>query len=545
MNFIDFGINVSGTGTEQRAICPRCSHERKKSKDKCLSVNTIEGVWHCFNCNWSGNLKPKDYRPVKYEKSNLPDTVINYFKSRCISADILEQENIGFEKKHGKGWIKFPYFYNGDVVNIKYRSGTKEFRQEKDAKKCFYRHDKAIESEQTTLVITEGEFDTLACLECGYESVSIPDGAPQANSKNLDKKFDFFKDSVKIFNKFSKFIIAGDNDGPGKRLTAELGLRLGVEKCKIVEYPEGCKDCNDILVNLGKAGLKTALIKSKPFPVKGIISPMDTLDDVMIEKEQGVRGGESTGWSELDRYYTVRTGEMTIVTGIPSHGKSSFIDSLCCNLLNSGFKFGMFSPENIPVKRHTISLIQKLTGETLEEMKPETVKWWMENINNKFKFIAPPDEDMDVDNILKYVKILCFQYGIKGLVLDPWNEFDHNFKSLTETQYVSENLSKIRRFARLYNLHIWVIAHPTKQRKIESGENKGNYNPPGLYDISGGANWYNKADNGLTVFRDMQNGNVKICVTKIRFKEIGKIGHVVMNYKEPGIYECVSKTYGI
>jgi twinkle protein len=154
---------------------------------------------------------------------------------------------------------------------VKYRTSQKEFRQEKGGRKCFYRRDKAMVSSKKELVITEGEIDALSCLVAGYEAVSIPDGAPSENSKNFNTKFDFLKGTEKLFSRFDKVIIAGDNDAPGKRAIQELGRRIGVEKCLVVDYPAGCKDCNDVLKQHGKDELKAALDNAKPFPVEVLI----------------------------------------------------------------------------------------------------------------------------------------------------------------------------------------------------------------------------------------------------------------------------------
>jgi twinkle protein len=137
-------------------------------------------------------------------------------------------------------------------------------------------------------------------------------------------------------------------------------------------------------------------------------------------------------------------------------------------------------------------------------------------------------------------KVLILRKGIKGLVIDPWNELDHSRPSnLSETEYISQCLSKIRRFARLHNIHIWLIAHPTKLRK----EDNGNYPVPTPYDISGSAHWRNKADNCISIWRDLNDRDtpVQIHVQKVRFKEIGQVGMVELNYDyKSGRYSDIS-----
>ncbi len=177
MDFQDYGIHIQGSGKEIRVICPQCSPTRKKKTEKCLAVNTIEGVFFCHHCGWSGGLNRKDHKPIPYEKKQaLPENVISYFERRGIPEGILEQERIGFCSEFGKGWIQFPYFQNSICVNVKYRTSTKNFRQKKGGKKVLYRYDKAMQSTQKVLAVTEGEIDALSCLISGKEAVSIPDG---------------------------------------------------------------------------------------------------------------------------------------------------------------------------------------------------------------------------------------------------------------------------------------------------------------------------------------------------------------------------------
>lgn len=542
--FQDFGIIINSSGIEVRTTCPQCSPGRKKQNDKCLAVNTVEQCWFCHHCGWSGSLKEKTYKTFDIPSCNLPEKVVSWFESRGIPAGILEQERIGYDGKA----IKFPYFYNSVCVNIKSRTGDKRFWQEKDGLKCLYRLDKIRTSEKKVLVITEGEIDALSVVAAGLESTSIPDGAPSSNSKNFNSKFDFLKNANGVFDKFEKIVLAGDNDDPGKRAIEELGRRIGYERCYVVRYPDGCKDINDVLKNHGSSEVVRVINQAKPYPVEGIISPADCIDDLLSEYDSGVIGGISTGWRSLDNLYTVRVGEMTVVTGIPGSGKSNFIDALCLNLaMAHDWRIGYFSPENWPVKRHTKTLLEKLinktfdqiileNGKQMERMTTFDIKEGSLWLDDHIRFILPKEEILSIETVLKYAKILCLQYGIKGLVLDPWNEFEHTQKTgEREDQYISRQLAAIRRFARFNGIHVWVIAHPTKLHKNSDGK----YDPPTLYDVSGGANWRNKADNGICVHRDFETNLTKILVQKIRFREIGKLGETNLRYTFSSNYKEV------
>ncbi|HZA27990.1 MAG TPA: DnaB-like helicase C-terminal domain-containing protein, partial [Gammaproteobacteria bacterium] len=263
-------------------------------------------------------------------------------------------------------------------------------------------------------------------------------------------------------------------------------------------------------------------------PIKGLFEVFDVSDRVVHIYEHGMPRAESTGWRALDGLYSVRPGEWTVITGIPSHGKSEWLDALMVNLaMKAGWSFGVFSPENQPIEFHLRKLAKKVVGKpfdpgpiermTRDELD-DTIGW----LNGKFAFILP--EEPTVDCILDLAKVLVFRKGIGGLVIDPWNELEHSRPpNLTETEYISQALSRIRSFARTHDVHVWVVAHPTKLQKDKNGE----YPVPTPYDISGSAHWRNKADNCLCVWRDLGDKNnrvVEVHVQKIRFSDIGRAG---------------------
>jgi len=131
--------------------------------------------------------------------------------------------------------------------------------------------------------------------------------------------------------------------------------------------------------------------------------------------------------------------------------------------------------------------------------------------------------------------------GIRGLVIDPWNELEHvRPAGMTETEYVSVVLKRVRQFARRNGVHLWLVAHPQKlYRDKDSG-----YPVPTLYDISGSAHWRNKSDVGLSLWRDLANpgsDRLEVHVQKIRFRQIGKLGMAQLRYlKSCGVYRSMS-----
>ncbi len=552
--FADFEINIPNTSASQvYVICPKCSHDRKKKNVKSLSVNIQDGVWNCHHCQWSGTLNEKNgaknhypqkveskYPKIKYKAPDkLPQNVLDYFKGRGISEEVLTRNKIGYapewmpQVEKEVTTIQFPYFENGECVNIKYRSGEKGFKLFKGAKQTVYGYD-GIDNEK--LVWTEGEIDALSVEMAGISSVvSVPHGAINPNAKDLSNKFIFLENCFDRLKEVKIHYLSFDNDGPGMRLQEELIRRLGPGKCKVVTLPNDCNDANDCLTKHGAETLKGCVDQAKEVPVEGVFTVNDLVEGVCDLYREGLKPGASPGWSNLYKLYSVNPGEMTIVTGIAGHGKSEVNDNIVINLAKShGWRFGIFSPENQPLSIHCMKLLEKWNCQPFgdwskKRMNSQEMFQGLESLQEHFYFILPNEDELTVDAILSKAKTLVFRKGIRGLIIDPWNEIDHSRPSnLSETEYISQCLTRIRRFARDYRVHVWLVVHPTKLQK----DVKGKFPVPSLSDCMGSSHWRNKADNGLSVWRDFedQNGKIEVHVQKIRFKHIGKPGVATLYY---------------
>ena len=537
MSFEEVGIYLRNTSGQEKTKCPECSPNRRKKADPCLSVNIDEGIWKCHHCCWKGSLKKKNdtYIPpppiVKPEppKTDIPDKVYKWFKDRGISQTIVDDAKIGYDNR----WIHFPFYKDGEVVNIKSRTADKQFRQSKNAEKCFYRFD--VMSGMETIIITEGEMDALSLVEAGYNNVvSVPDGAIAPNSNPSDRKFSYLLSAEEHLMNATTIILAMDNDSSGNAMREELSRRIGREKCYRVNYPEGCKDMNEVLIKHGEDRLTEIITDAHPYPIDGVVLIDDVLEDAIDLLNTPDTKGLTTGWEALDEYYRISPSEVTIVTGVPNMGKSEWMDALMINLIqDNGWKFGIFSAENFPVKHHLLKLVGKFTNKPFwgnDRMEEATARNSMNILNEHIKFIGTQEDSVTMESILDQARILNFRYGLNGLVIDPWNTIEHKFRDgESETNYVSRILASLNTFAKIHEIHIWVVAHP---RKMESDNNRKPVVPT-PYDISGSANFYNKADNCITVHRHRSDDDdyVGIHVQKVRFQyKNGKTGTGKLSY---------------
>lgn len=380
-------------------------------------------------------------------------------------------------------------------------------------------------------LVGAGEPDVVALPECmnpvragggDWSALSIPD---------VERRVADAKDVVLAFRPTPS----------NARFEDELARRLGRERCRRTRWLPFSTDrpqtgAAAVVAAAGPEQARACLESATPFPVAGVHELLDVDEHFELLYEFGLQPGLGTGWPSLDVHYTVKPGQWTVITGIPGHGKSTFLDALLVNLAqHHDWSFGLFSPENQPIERHFASLMEKALGAPFNkghggraritpDQKNVTKAW----LNEHFKILLPDEEqgNWTLDGVLDLARVLVYRHGIRGLVIDPWNELDHaRPHNLTETEHISHCLTKIRRFARLYGVHVWVVAHPTKLEPKADGR----YPVPTPYMISGGAHWRNKADNALAVYRNVgedDNDVSDIHIQKIRFKEIGRVGLV-------------------
>lgn len=577
----DIGVDESRLRSgEQKLPCPSCGPDRKHPNDTSLSVNTDTGLFKCHNCDLRGRIGGRDHitKPAYYNRKvwkkpdaakfeqtpqNLNRTILDWFsKVRGISEqtlldhDIKFGEGFSFKVKEGDTWsypdgktiyaIYFPYRRDGELINVKIRKfqpefahnragvkdDEKDFRLAKDAEKIFWQIDRM----GPTTLICEGEIDLLTFYEAGYHNViSVPNGS------NVEDFMNSCADELR--ENAQRFILALDGDKAGLECRNMIALKLGKEQCLYVNYPEGCKDANEVWLKYGKEGIDQLVAGAKYFPIEGLIQIRDLADELEFYYDYGMPKGSSTGFPSLDTLYRIPSGSFSIWTGRPSSGKSTILSQVLINLAeNEGWPIGIFSAEDNPTASLAVKLMMKHVGKpfdlgtsgrmTKAEMA-EAIEW----LDDHFHPIAPTSSTWSVDEVLKLSKSAVYQYGIKALVMDPWNEFDHTRPpGMGEQEYYSHALSKMRQFGRDNDCHVFLVAHPRKgDRMKKDGEIV--ELPPDLDDISGSSAFRAKADFGIVVHRDLTEEvgpgkprQVHVNVLKVRQPWHGSTGRATLEW---------------
>jgi twinkle protein len=525
-NFNQYDLDVG----KREGICPLCSHTRqpKNQKAKCAMYDWERGLGTCMNCNevfqlhtfkrQSNNIK--EYTKPEWKNNTiLSDNVIKWFEGRSISQKTLVKmkitEGIEFMPQTGKSenTIQFNYFINNELINIKYRDGRKNFKLVKGAEKVFYNIDRTIGHDY--VVIVEGEMDALSFVESGIESVvSVPNGAT-INNTNLD----YLDSCIDYFESKEKVILAVDADEAGLALKQELIRRLGAEKCFTVEFGT-YKDANEFLMAHGRSVLADVINKAKPVPIENVVTLKDINDELEEFIHEGFKPGYQIGLNNFDSIFSTYTGQFITVTGVPSSGKSDFVDRMVVGYyLKYGWKTAFASPENKPTFLHTHKLIRKLGGWMPSKDDIGTDRWnnIISKVNDNFYFIE--NERYDLDAVLAKGAELVKRKGIKCLVIDPYNKVKmQGASSMSIPDATMEYLTRVEAFAKKYDVLVIIVAHPTKMYKKEDGT----IDEPTMYSIKGGGEWYDASYHGLLVHRNYEQKTVKVKVLKVKFQNLGE-----------------------
>jgi len=517
---------------KKQGICPLCSHDRKpkNQKAKCASYDWDRGLGTCHNCNTSFQLhtyqrkgaSEKVYvRPAEVVHKPPASKVVEWFKTRGISqqtlTDLRISEGPEYMPQTGKteNVIKFNYFMGDQLINVKYRDGRKNFKLYKGAEKVFYNINSIIGYEYC--VIVEGEMDVLALHEAGItNTISVPNGAT-LNSNNLDYLdacIDYFEDKEKI-------ILAVDTDEAGIALQTELVRRLGSEVCYLASF-EDCKDANEYLQKYGKEKLSERISGARPVPLENVTTFRDIEDEVTDFVKNGFKPGFQVGLENFDDIFSTYTGQFITVTGIPSSGKSDFVDQMVVGYNNNyGWKTAFASPENVPTYLHAHKLMRKHWQgmPTRDDIGGDKWNQVADHCNSNYFHIDM--ERYTLDSVLRKGAELVKRKGIKCLVIDPFNKVrDVDCKTEDVNRYTMEYLSKIEIFAKKYDVLVFIVAHPTKMYKDKDGK----IEEPTMYNIKGGGEWYDASYHGILVHRDYDAKTVKAKVLKVKFQNLGQNG---------------------
>jgi twinkle protein len=554
-NWGKLGIDVTHIRREGKTTCPKCGPTRKNKRDKSLSVNVNTGDYCCHNspCDFRGNAEERysDKKPKREYTKPVPrlqqvsDKVAKWFETRGISNNTLLHMKITEaaewmpQVQREQNCICFNYFREEELINIKFRSADKNFKLAKDAELIFYNLNCLKERKRNSIAIVEGEIDALTLVECGiYGVLSVPNGANQLRpgvAPRLEYLDNCWDDLVSV----ESFVIATDDDEAGILLKQELIRRIGADRCYTVRYPQGCKDVNEVLTKHGKESVLNMfrLENLTEVPIEGVLRMQDMESDADAIFKFGYPKTMKLGW-DLDKYLTWLPGDVTVITGIPNHGKSTWLNNVLVQLSDQhGWRIAVFSPEKARNGFLITEIATIFAGMPVyrsnpnEKMSEDLWHAAKRFVEDHFLFVKTSGIDLTVDGLLDVGTSMMRRYGINALVIDPWNYVETDIpKGQTETVWLGNQLGKVSEWAKESNVHVFVVAHPAKMPKHPKTQK---LLVPTLYDISGSAHWNNKIDNGVCVYRNYDDGTTSVYVHKVRWFFVGRGGGQVKMVFDP------------
>ena len=468
-----------------------------------------------------------------FQTDDLNEQAIAYLAERGISAEVARMAGVvsgtKFFRKPNMEMpsIGFVYNHKENDYAIKWRSIQSKNHAQDGSCQTLYLSNKI--STANTLVITEGEIDALSFWQVGIEAVSIPSGAIEQGLQDDAARLKWMAHHDDLLGNVTNVFLAVDMDGPGQTTANELARRIGKAKCWKVTFPPGCKDANDTLVQHGKDKLVECITKATQWPIEGLASANDYLEKVMSLYQRGLPRGFSTGWQSVDDIYTLNPGNLVIVTGIPGHGKSTFLDALLVNAMKDhDWRVAYASFEN-PPEIHLSKLIAQKVGlpfglgpnaRMSEQEMLDAMSW----VNDRVTFLTHDGVMPTVQSLIERFETAIRRSGVKACVVDPFNFLKLSAKKEggVDTEAINEMLSEFKMFAQRAEVVFFLVAHPAKPM----GGNT-DFIPTG-YSISGSAHFYNRCDFGLTVHR--KDGLSNLHVWKARFAHQGKIGSTPLVY---------------
>lgn len=478
-------------------------------------------------------------------------TVMDQLDRRGLDVELASRLGLSGVRKGGGEALVIPFIRGGEVVRRKYRflgevpEGQQKYWQDKGGVRCAWNED-AVKDDgliDQPLIITEGELDAVAAIQCGFlRTISVPDGAPPPGERTAEDleggtKYDWLKD-IKPYlakDRAPVIIIASDGDDNGAALLHDLSVILGRFRCKYLTYPKAkdpggrgrprLKDLNEVLEDYGAKGVIETVNRAAWIKVDGVhrMSDLPPLPNQVLYEPRPRQFGL------FRENFKVRLGDFSVFTGTPGFGKTSFANDLFCGVAqDNDLTIAWASFEQEPQRDHRRNLRAWYCSQaawTLDETQVAAADRW---INERHVFLVPgEDDDASLEWLLDKMEAAVVRFAASIIIIDPWNELEHSRRhGETETEYTGRAIRALKRFAKAFRVHICVIAHPTKSVKDADGK----YKMPTLYDIAGSANWYNKADLGVIVHRENEDDTL-IKVQKSRYHEvIGKPGEVRMQF---------------
>lgn len=462
-----------------------------------------------------------------------------YARERGISRTTLEQLGVVSatvffpELKGSSEAIIFQYFAGGKRTFWKGRAfPDKAFVAQKGGEVAFYNLENVLADIPETVFITEGEFDCAALVEAGIglnQVLSVPTGAPEKPIPDDEpiSGYGFVDDALKAgLSRVKRFVWCGDGDANGLALRQNMARIFGFARFWFVDWPEGIKDPNQMLMTDGPEDLRDLVVNGcRPWPVQGVYRISEIPEPPPLTLW-------TPGFVEWEGKVKLAPGTMSVVTGHPGHGKTALWAQIWFSIVRKygvGACMATFETRPVPHMRRTLRTL--FWGKLECDMSPEEkarADYW---VDDRYRWIIHPDQKPTLGWLLDMAEVAVIRHGARIVQIDPWNRLEsQRGQNETETDYIGRCLTSLYVFAQQMNVHVQVLAHPSKM----DGPRKGK--APELDDIAGSKHWDNRVDQGFVVHRPklFEGGqrctDAELLYKKSRFEELGYPCKLLMRF---------------
>lgn len=486
-----------------------------------------------------GVKSDRDYRYPRLEDVGSKEHVYEYLGMRGISKATVDGAQV---TEDAEGNICFNYYDSSDVLTMVKKRPSHKVHHGETKSWCQQGSDTAPllfnmnrVNVGLPLVICEGEIDNLALIESGVtNSCSIPLGA--GNTHWIEHNWEWLE-------QFESIIVCFDNDAAGVKARKEVVPRLGSWRTKYVEIPTRCtnkdgketvvKDINEVLYYCGKGAVLDLIAHAEDPGVPSVVNISD-IQDIDLDEMDGI----TTGIHELDsEVMKLFYGTLTVVSGLPGSGKTSFLSQLVCQSLDQDKPVWMFSREMpgwmekswlnyIMAGAHHIKAYEDRSGAIYFKVTPEA-KEAINKFYDKRWFLYRDDWSNKLDDIMVSMEDSVRKYGAKLIVVDNLMTIDLDQDENSSLLKQTECINRLIKFAMKYSVAVVLVAHP---RKLPKGEDVG------MYDISGTSNIINLAHRTIGLRRidkESEQSGYDVCLTMIKDRMRGKAGRRINLYYDP------------
>lgn len=440
---------------------------------------------------------------------------VNQWLRDVRGLDSALTEAMGVSRKDHPGIagpaVAFPYRKDGQVYAAKWRGiESKDWRSTQGVSRGLYNED-ALKSGTSPIVITEGEMDCLSVVQAGFDrAVSLPDGWSEKGDKR-----DCLVDAEKALRNCPWVIVAGDADAAGKGLPKAVANILLGHDVRYVEWPEGCKDANDVLVKMGEGELARCLTEARKVdPAGGFITGISDLPALPDRRVLRM------GMDPYDFVIAFEVGAMSVGTGTPGAGKSTFTTFAAYHTaISEDIKVGVLAFETHPYQVRD-QLARLKTGRAWDKLagieKAQTAQF----LDRHFRIVHRTFDESEnpAGHNLGWLKDMIYTLAVRDncklIIVDPWNELEHMpAPGESLTNYINFALQQIRTWADQFDTHVCVVAHPRKMMT------DGKPRSPTGYDIADSAAFANKPALGFSVHQEEADDGeayVRVTAWKVR-----------------------------